>query len=154
VRYEVAMVEPSATREQPPVLRTHITNTRDAVTRLGEERPAQHRYVGPEDDALVLLGYGGLGDRRYRIPTAPGCWRLQSSPPHPDYYGTLELAPGETRTVDSPVYGGPSLPDGVCLPHGDHRIEPDVFWTRADDTPDADDGRVDWAFTLRVEADR
>ena len=151
LEYEVSMRHASPTENHPPVLRTRITNTRDAATRLGEEREAQHQYVGSKDGTLLLLGYGGLGDRQYRIPADRGCWRLESPPPHLDYYGRLDLDPGETVTTDSPLYGSPSLAKDRCLPSGIYRFSPDVFWGDADGRPGGSSRRVDWGFTLRIE---
>jgi hypothetical protein len=151
LEYEVSMLHTSPTENHPPVLRTRITNTRDAVTRLGEEREAQHQYVRSEDETLLLLGYGWLGDRQYRIPADQGCWRLESPPLHLDYYGWLDLDPGEIVTTDSPLYGSSSLAEDRCLPSGIYQFSPDVFWSDADDRPDGSSRRVNWGFTLRVE---
>ena len=142
VEYEFSMVRSEPTVEHPPVIETKITNTRDAVTRLGEERQATFTATTSENEEVHLSDSGLTFDRD------DGCWKYRSPTLHADVYRRLELAPGETHTTRSNVLGVQSLPDDVCLPTGTHRFEPVIVWGDADGEIDRP---VDVAFALIIE---
>jgi len=72
VRPVVELVRDTATSEQPPRLRTTLTNTSDEPVTVGEGRAVHFEYVTDDSGALILLP--GKSDREY--PAEPDCWRL------------------------------------------------------------------------------
>jgi hypothetical protein len=147
VEYGAEMAEPTATDDHPARLRVTLRNPTDETVALGEERAVVFHHV-TSDDALYLLPAGDHADD----PVEPGCWRLTEGIAIATYYGTLSLDPGERLAAESHVYGHPGLPEGDCLPAGDHRV---VAAGRAGGgeraVVDGDAADYEWGFTLRVD---
>jgi hypothetical protein len=126
-----------------------ITNPTDSTVAMGEERTVQFHHVSSTDVELYLHP---AGDETSPGPVEAGCWRMTEPVAVLQYYGIIEIAPGETRRAESLVYGHPNLPEGECLPPGDHRVE--IEGVTGEDTEavlDADEQtEFSWAFTLRV----
>jgi hypothetical protein len=149
VEYEVAMAEPLATDEQPARLVVTIRNPTDSAVVLGEERAVRFHHVGSGDGALYLLPAAG----RVEEFAEPGCWRLTDGVAVATYYGTVAIPAGGSVSAESYVLGSADLPEGACLPPGEHRV---VTRGRAaasaepvlggnDDATD-----FEWGFTLRI----
>jgi len=149
VEYGVEMAEPRATGDHPARVRVTITNPTDSTVALGEERTVQFHHVTSTDGELYLHP---AGDEDPTGPVEPGCWRLTEPVAIAEYYGIVELDPGETNTAESLVYGHSDLPEGVCLPSGDHRIE--IEGVSGDDAEAVGNGEgtteFTWGFTLGV----
>jgi hypothetical protein len=114
------------------------------------DRADQFHHVASTNDQLYLHP---PGDEARTGPVEPGCWRLTEPVAIPEYYGIIEVEAGETRRAESLVYGHPGLPEGECLPAGEHRITARGV---AGDDPDAigNEERTtefSWGFTLAVE---
>lgn len=116
VRPSVEIVRDTATAEQPPQLRTTLTNTTDAPINVGEGRAAHFEYVDDEDGQLILLPSDG------DYPAEPDCWRLSEGIAVTEEYRTVEITPDEpsSRLVD--LYGAATDEDS-CLPVGEYRFE-------------------------------
>ncbi|MFB6295666.1 MAG: hypothetical protein ABEH66_02350 [Halobacteriales archaeon] len=149
VEYGVEMVESLATPERPARVRVSITNTADSTVALGEERAVQFHHVTSADSTLYLHP---ASEDTYTGPVNPGCWRLTEAVAVPEYYGVIELASGDVRHAESLVYGHQKLPEGECLPAGEHQVE--TMGVTADDAEAIGDGdketEFEWGFTLRV----
>jgi len=143
------MAEPLATDEHPARVRVTIRNPTDSEVVLGEERAVQFHHVTSEDDALYLLPAGD-GVEEF---ADPGCWRLTDRVAVAEYYGTIPVSAGETVRAESFVLGSADLPEGSCLPQGEHRVRTsgraapsaDGVLEESDETTD-----FEWGFTLRV----
>lgn len=149
LEYAVELVNPVATSTRPARLRVSLTNPSEAPVVLGEERAVQFHHVASNDDALYLHP---AGDASWAGPVEPGCWQLTEFVPVPEYYGTVSIESGETLRADSYIYGHPELPDGSCLPAGEHRL--DSKGIAGDDESAIFDGtdvtEFEWGFTLGV----
>ena len=149
VEYEATMAEPLATEEHPARLRVTIRNPTDSELVLGEERDVQFHHVTSEDGALYLLPAGGRLDEF----ADPGCWRLTEGVAVAEYYGTVAVPAGGSITAESSVLGSFDLPEGTCLPSGEHRVttsgrvagDAEAVVGGAGDATD-----FEWGFTLRV----
>lgn len=149
VEYDATMAEPLATDEHPARLRVRIRNPTDSAVVLGEERAVQFHHVTSDDGALYLLP----ADSRAEAFADPGCWRLTDHVTVAEYYGTIEIPAGGSVDAESYVLGSADLPEGACLPTGEHRVR--TSGRAAGDTEgilDGDDSATDfdWGFTLRV----
>jgi hypothetical protein len=149
VEYEAAMAETLANDEHPARLRVTIRNPTDAEVVLGEERAVQFHHVTSEDDDLYLLPAGG----RVEEFADPGCWRLTDGVAVAEYYGTVAIPAGESVGGESYVLGSFDLPEGACLPTGEHRVV--TSGRAASDAEsllggDGDARAFEWGFTLRV----
>ena len=149
VEYGATMVEPLATDEHPARLGVTIRNPTDSAVVLGEERAVQFHHVTSEDGALYLLPAGSRAEEF----AEPGCWRLTEGVAVATYYGTLAVPAGESVSAESYVLGSDDLPEGACLPTGEHRV---VTRGRAAASEEpilggGDDAtEFEWGFTLRV----
>lgn len=149
VEYDATMAEPLATGDRPARVRVTVRNPTDSEVVLGEERAVQFHHVTSEDGALYLLPAGSTPGEF----ADPGCWRLTDHVAVPEYYGTVAVPAGESIVAESHVMGGADLPEGACLPSGEHRIE-----TSGRVAPGADDVLEDtgdatefeWGFILRI----
>ncbi|MEF8840216.1 MAG: hypothetical protein V5A62_01130 [Haloarculaceae archaeon] len=149
VEYDVTMAEPVATGEHPARLHATIRNPTDSAVVLGEERAVQFHHVTSEDGALHLLP----ADSRVEEFADPGCWRLTDHVAVAEYYGTFEIPAGGSVDAESAVMGGADLPEGTCLPTGEHRVL--TSGRVAGDAETLLDGGgeaadYEWGFTLRV----
>ncbi len=142
------MAEPLATGEHPARLRVTIRNPTDSEVVLGEERAVQFHHVTSEDGALYLLP---TGDRVEEL-AEPGCWRLTDGVAVAEYYGTVAIPAGESMGAESYVLGNVDLPEGACLPSGEHRVATNGRVAGdADAILQGDDAtEFEWGFTLRV----
>lgn len=149
VEYDVELVNSLATSTRPARLRVSITNPSDETVVLGEERDVQFHHVESNDDALYLHP---ADDASWAGPVEPGCWQMTEYVGVPEYYGTVAIDSGETLRADSYVYGHPELPEGSCLPAGEHRL--DSRGIAGDDESAIFDGtdttEFEWGFTLGV----
>lgn len=150
VEYAVEMAEPLATAEHPARLQVTISNPTDQKVVLGEERAVQFHHVSSQDEALYLVPAGGGNS----TGADEGCWRLTEPVAVAEYYGTVTVPPGDSLVAASQVYGRWDLPEGVCLPEGEHRM---LTSGRAADSAEGvleDEGGTDfeWGFTLQVGA--
>jgi len=148
VEYDATMAEPLATDDHPARVRVTIRNPTDSAVVLGEERAVQFHHVTSEDGALYLLPAGG----RVEEFADPGCWRLTDGVAVAEYYGTLAVPAGGSIDAESSVLGSAALPEGACLPSGEHRV---LTSGRAAGDADAvlqggDATDYEWGFTLRV----
>ena len=149
VEYEATMAEPQATDEHPARLRVRIRNPTDSAVVLGEERAVQFHHVTSEDGALYLLP----ADGRIETFAEPGCWRLTEGVAVAEYYGTISIPAGGSVSGESYVLGNFDLPEGACLPEGEHQV---VTSGRAAGEAEAllggsgDATEFEWGFTLRV----
>jgi hypothetical protein len=148
VEYDVTMVEALATGEHPARIRVTIRNPTDSEVVLGEERAVRFHHVTSEDGALYLLPAGS----RVEEFADPGCWRLTDGVAVPEYYGTIAVPADESIDAESYVLGNVDLPEGACLPSGEHRVTTNG---RVADDADAilqgdDATEFEWGFTLRV----
>lgn len=149
VEYEAAMAEPLATDERPAGLRVTIRNATDSEVVLGEERAVRFHHVTSDDGALYLLP----AESRVEEFAASGCWRLTDHVAVATYYGTLAVPAGESVRAESHVLGSADLPEGACLPTGEHRVvthgraagSEEPILGGGDDATD-----FEWGFTLRV----
>lgn len=147
--YDAEMLTSRATDEQPPRFRVSITNQTDGSLFLGEERDVQFHHAHSDDMELYLYP---AEEETWDGPVEPGCWRMTEYVAVPEYYGVIEIEAGETRQAESYVYGHPSLPDGVCLPEGEHRLSIEgVTGEQEDDVLGAPDpAEFEWGVTLRI----
>lgn len=149
VEYGVAMAEPLATDEHPARIRVTIRNPTDSEVVLGEERAVRFHHVIGEDGALYLLPAGS----RVEHFAEPACWRLTDHVAVAAYYGTLAIPADGSVSAESFVLGSADLPEGACLPTGEHRVVTSGRAAASADPilgggGDATDFR--WGFTLRV----
>lgn len=149
IEYGVEMAASPATEDHPARIQVSITNTTDSAVALGEERDVQFHHVRSTNEKLYLHP---AGDDARAGPVEPGCWRLTEPVAVPEYYGIIEVEAGETRRAESLVYGHPSLPEGECLPAGDHRVTTSGV---VGDSTEAIEGEetqreFSWGFTLRI----
>ena len=142
---EILTAKPSAS--DPARLRVTVTNDSNAAIQVGEERAIVFAYVhSVAQPGLVLLPVDGSDYPAVR----PGCWRLTDSIAIAEYYGVVDLQPGESidRTVG--VWADPEVSSN-CLPTGTYRFEttyrggPDV------ETVGEPEWDAIWGFDLRVE---
>lgn len=149
VEYSVEMVKARATDDHPARVGVGITNVSDSAVAMGEERTVQFHHVSSTNSGLYLHP---AGEETWTGPVEPGCWRLTEPVAVPEYYGTIEIEPGETRRAESLVYGHPDLPEGECLPPGDHRVA--IEGVVGEDTDavlnEEELSEFSWAFTLQV----
>lgn len=149
VEYDATMAEPLATDERPARLRVAIRNPTDSSVVLGEERAVRFQHVTGEDGALYLLPAESRGERF----AEPGCWRLTDHVAVATDYGTLAVPAGGSVSAESYVLGSADLPEGACLPTGEHRV---VTRGRVAASADpilgggGDATDFEWGFTLRV----
>jgi hypothetical protein len=149
IEYDAAMAEPLATGEHPARLRVTIRNRADQEVVLGEERAVQFHHVTSEDGTLYLLPDGSSPDEF----ADPGCWRLTDRVAVPEYYGTIAVPAGESVVAESHVMGSADLPDGACLPSGEHRVTTSgMVAPSADDVLEdtGDATEFEWGLTLRI----
>jgi hypothetical protein len=149
VEYEAGMAEPRATGEHPARLGVRVRNPTDSEVVLGEERAVRFHHVGSEDGALYLLP----ADGRVEEFADPGCWRLREAVAVPEYYGTVAIPAGGSLRAESHVLGSAALPEGACLPAGEHRVATrGVVAPSADGVLEGGDDATEfeWGFTLRV----
>lgn len=148
IAYTVEMAEQIATTVRPARIRVTISNTTESQVVLAEERAVQFHHVASTNETLYLHP---TGDDTWTGPVDPGCWRL-TEPVHPHmYYGTITLQEGETTHAESYVYGHEHLPEGTCLPEGDHQVLISGVVGDEESTPDGKDGtNFEWGFTLRI----
>lgn len=118
LEYSVEMANATATSEAPASLEVRITNTADEALTVGEERDVQFHHVSSAAETLYLHPADGEFG-----PVDPGCWQLTEAIAVPEYYGTITLDAGETVQAESYVYGHPTLPEGSCLPAGEHQLQ-------------------------------
>lgn len=147
VRPSVEVVEPRASDDAPPRLRTRVTNEADYRVEVGEERAIVFAFVHSEGSPGAIL-LPEPADQYSAVE--PGCWRLSDPVAVPEYYGVTVLEPGASAERELGVWGAT---DGSgCLPTGRFRFATtyDVGRDRTDgiDDPDA---RGQWGFTLRIE---
>jgi hypothetical protein len=136
----VALLEPVATDETPPVLRTTLTNTGNATVRVGEGRATRFQYVGDTSGRLVLLPAGEAW------AAGPGCWRLADGGMLTEEYRTFELAPGASATADLALYAAAT--GDACLPVGEHTFRTPYRVLDDDLAPTASG---EWGFTVLLE---
>lgn len=149
VEYDVELVTSVATVDRPARLRVTITNPTEDRVVLGEERAVKFHHATSDDAALYLHP---AGEETWTGPVEPGCWRLTDFVAVPEYYGTVPIGAGETVAADSYVYGHPDLPDGACLPTGEHRVRTTGV-AGADEEAVLDEANAtefEWGFTLQV----
>lgn len=147
VEFAVEMAASTATADRPARVRVTISNSTDSTVVLGEERAVSFHHVASTDESLYLHP---AGDDDWAGPVEPGCWRLTEHVAVPEYYGTIALDAGESVRAESHVYGHPDLPEGRCLPDGEHRIQ--TAGTVGDEEAFENDETTDfdWGFTLRI----
>lgn len=145
VRPSVEVATPEATDAGPPELHATLENVADYPVQVGEERAIVFAFVDSEErPGLTLLP---VGDDYPSVE--PGCWRLAEPVAIPEYYGTVDLDPGETVARRVGAWGSPDG-DG-CLPTGRFR-----FTTLYAGARDLGEGfeeqqwQADWGFTLAV----
>lgn len=147
VEYAVELVDATATDDRPARLGVTITNTSDDRFVLGEERRVQFHHVHSTDPAVYLYP---AGEETWSGPVKPGCWRLTDYIVLPDEYGFIRLEAGESVQADSFIYGHPDLPEGVCLPAGDHRLKTDGIVSDNVSVIEDEASEFAWEFTLRI----
>ncbi|MDZ7702550.1 MAG: hypothetical protein U5J98_11100 [Halobacteriales archaeon] len=146
VEPSVEVATAAASGDGPPELRTSVENTADHPIEVGEERAIVFAFVSSEErPGLTLLPAGG------EYPAVePGCWRLREPIAIAEYYGVVELAPGEASSRRVGVW---ESPDGEgCLPTGEFRLA--TTYAGARDRTDGVEEREwqgTWGFTLAVE---
>lgn len=149
VEYEVAMAERLATDEHPARIVVTIRNPTDSAVVLGEERAVRFHHVRSGDGMLYLLPAGG----RVEELAEPGCWRLTEGVAIATYYGTVAVPADGSVGAESYVLGSADLPEGACLPSGEHRVvtsgraaaSAESVLGGGDDATD-----FEWGFTLHV----
>jgi hypothetical protein len=141
VRPSVELTRDAASEDNPPQLRTTLTNTTDAPVRVGEGRAVHFAYVFDEDRQLALLPPDG------DYPARAGCWRLTEGIAITEEYQTLDIEPDEpsTRVVD--LYGAP-IEEDACLPVGEYRFETTLSVLSDEGEQEAS---VRWGFTILLE---
>jgi hypothetical protein len=149
IEYEVEMVERRATDEQPATLRVSVRNLTDSWLYFGEERAVQFQHVASDDGALYLLP----DNVRIEEYADPGCWRLAEPVAVPEYYGTFGVDAGWASVAESYVLGSAELPEGECLPSGEHRVRTSGRVAPTSDgvlEGSSESTDYQWGFTLRV----
>ncbi|TQQ83748.1 hypothetical protein EGH24_02905 [Halonotius terrestris] len=138
----VELVRDAATAEQPPRLRTTLTNTSDEPVQVGEGRAVHFEYVNDTDGLLTLLPAASPDE----YPVEPDCWRLTDGIAITEEYRTFELAAGESQSRDVDLYATQDA-DG-CLPVGEYSFETTVSIV---DDEAAQEASATWGFSLTLE---
>lgn len=149
IEYDIEMKTSIATMEQPARLGVTITNPTDTAVVIGEERAVQFHHVASTEETLYLYP---AGDQPGQAPVEAGCWRLTDAVAVPEYYGRIAIDAGAAVQADAYVYGHPGLPEGTCLPDGDHRLRTTGV-LGDDEAAFADESELtdfEWGFTLRI----
>jgi hypothetical protein len=142
VRPAVEVLREAATPEQPPRLRTTLTNTSDNPVRVGEGRAVHFEYVTDESGSLVLLP----GETDSEIPAEPDCWRLTDGIAVSEEYRTFEIGTSESSARPVDCY---ATPEGEgCLPVGEYRFETTIAIVTDDGEQDS---AATWGFSVVLE---
>ena len=142
---EVLAAKPS--ESDPARLRVTVTNDSDAAIQVGEERAIVFAYVhSVAHPGLVLLP---VDDSDYPA-VRPGCWRLTDSIAIAEYYGVVDLQPGESTERVVGVWADPEVQSN-CLPTGRFRFETTYRGGPAGETIGEPEWDATWGFDLRVE---
>lgn len=148
IDYTAEMAAPTATMDHPARIRIGISNTTESPVAIAEERTVQFHHVSSTEETLYLYP---AGDGAWSGPVDPGCWRLTEPVAVPEYYGVITLEGNETIQAESYVYGHQQLPEGSCLPDGDHRIRMSgVSGDQESLLEGTDTTDFEWGFTLRI----
>lgn len=142
----VEVAAPTASDAGPPELDVAVENAADYPIEVGEERAIVFAFVSSEErPGLTLVPVDG----DYPAVKA-GCWRLAETIAVPEYYGVVDLEPGEAFQRRIGVWGSP---DGEgCLPTGRFRFETQYEGARdRSEGIDEQEWRGAWGFTLAVE---
>lgn len=137
---DVAVTREAATEDHPPGLRVSVTNTGDETVDVGEARAVVFAYQLSEEGSLMLLPAGE------DYPAEPGCWRLTDPIVVSEEYRIETLAPGETMASSLSLYATKKVPEGACLPVGEHRFE-----SRYTLNPVDGDQQFRWGFSVTLE---
>lgn len=141
VRPSVELTRDAASEDNPPQLRTTLTNTTDAPVRVGEGRAVHFAYVSDEARQLTLLPPHG------DYPARAGCWRLTEGIAITEEYQTLDIEPDEPSTRLLDLYGAPTDED-ACLPVGEYRFETTISVLSREGEQEAS---ATWGFTVLLE---
>ncbi|MDX1745844.1 MAG: hypothetical protein R3324_07905 [Halobacteriales archaeon] len=137
----------SPTTARPTQLKVTVTNVSDEPISVGEERAIVFAYVHSETRPGLVL----LPASESVSPPRDGCWRLPEPIAIAEYYGVVDLAPGESTERTLGVWGGPELTEG-CLPTGEFRFETTFSGGPARDGGiDPPEWTASWGFSLTVE---
>lgn len=145
VRPSIEVAEADATGSAPPQLNAAVENTADYPVEVGEERAIVFAFVSSDErPGLVLLP----ADGGYEA-VEPGCWRLASPVAIAEYYGVVQLDPGETAERRLGVWG--SADGDGCLPTGRFRFETQYAGARdRGEGLEEQEWRGTWGFTLEL----
>lgn len=163
VEPSVAVADPYATGESPPVLRVDVANPTDEPVSVGEYRAVVFQYVRSTDRTLVWLPHSERstdGEPTRMQPdhdvAGDGCWRLADDIAVTMEYGVVEIPAGGTLSAFVGLYG---LPDAdACLSTGDHYFETTYAVSPLSgdetdgDTATDESSEARWGFSLSVEA--
>lgn len=149
IEYDLELTKTEITGDHTAVLEVSITNTGDETRYITPVDAATAEYVTSADGELTLLWPEVSETMTGPIPE-DGCWKATDAQ-NELARGTMVLDPDQSRTSETYVYGSPDLPDGTCLPTGEHE-----FSVQADATTDPSSGsdprEYTWGFTLDVRA--
>lgn len=147
VEPSVEVIAAAPTRSDPARLRVTVTNTADDPIQVGEERAIVFAYVhSTERPGLILLP---AGESDYPAVRS-GCWRLTEGIAVAEYYGVVDLDPGESTDRVVGVWGDSELTEG-CLPMGRFRFETTFSGGPDQDAIGDPQWNANWGFALEVE---
>lgn len=142
----VEVTSPQITESSPGILSASVTNMSDGTILVGEERAIVFAYVvSGQSPGLQLLPEPAS---QYSA-THPGCWRLSSGIAIAEYYGTVELAQGESLSANLGVWALPEVQD-ACVPVGEYRFETQFTLWEGKELNEPEESAT-WGFTLAVQ---
>ena len=140
IRPDVEVTRSLATEEDPPQLRTTLTNTTENPVVIGDIRNAHFENTFDESSEYVLIpddsGYGNADS---------GCWRITGGVGHAATYQTVKIPPDEpsSRLVNLFAHG-----EGEnCLPTGTYSFS--TLMNVSKKTGEGTQG-VSWGFEIRI----
>jgi len=141
IKPNVVAINPLATEDHPPQLRTTLTNTMEDPVIVGDIRNAHFEDTFSESGKYVLVpensGYGNA---------EPGCWRITGGVGQAATYQKSEIPSNSrsTRLLNLFAHGESES----CLPTGTYQFKTliDTSTSTAQSTQN-----TSWAFTIQIE---